>query len=94
MQNDAGSCSPKQFLQKAFVRRALIAVSATAAILVALASTALDIEGRDTFRVTVIYKNQVHPRFSEPEAGGWALDLKGEANGGKGLVFQRRGQWI
>jgi hypothetical protein len=45
-------------------------------------------------RVTVIYKNQMHPSIGELEAGAREKDHSGDANSQDGLVFQRRSQWI
>ena len=45
-------------------------------------------------RVTVIYKNQVHPSVGELEAGAAEKYDSGQANSDKEIAYQRRGQWI
>jgi len=100
MPRGAGSCSPRQLhmLQSIFNRTALIAISISAAALVALAMISNGMETQDlaeakSTRVTVIYKNQMHPSIGEIEART-QTEHKGEANSDKGLAVKRQDQWI
>jgi hypothetical protein len=77
-------------------RRDALAISLVVATLIALtiggngwkAPAARD---KDSSRVTVIYKNRVHPSIGELKARAAETD---EANSDKELLFQRQGQWI
>jgi hypothetical protein len=50
-------------------------------------------ESASSRRVTVIYKNQLHPSIGELEAAA-EKGRSGDANSHDGLIFQRRSQWI
>jgi hypothetical protein len=65
-------------------------------IAVATLGNGLAPAGEETgaLRVTVIYKNQVHPSIGELEAGAAEEHESGQANSDRELRFQRRGQWI
>jgi hypothetical protein len=81
-------------------RRQAIAVLLTGAAMVAVASLGNGLNappaGKETgsSRVTVIYKNQMHPSIGELEARAAEKYDSGQANGDREIVFQRRGQWI
>ena len=101
MRRDAGSCSPDQLcmFQYAFNRAAVIAMSTTAAVLVGLAvagngELAMGAVEPDLFQVTVIHKNQLHPKLGEVEARTAERRTKGEANSVHGIVPKPQGQWI
>jgi hypothetical protein len=101
MRRDAGSRSPDQLcmFQNVFNNAALIAMSTTAAVFVALAvagNEAGSIKPReaDLLRVTVIHKNQLRPRLSEVEARASERHTKGEANSVHRIAADQLGQWI
>jgi len=101
MPRGAGSCSPRQLhmLQSIFDRTALIAISISAAALVALAMISHGLETQDlaeakSSRVTVINKNHMHPSIGEIEARAVQTEHKGEANSDKGFALKRQDQWI
>jgi hypothetical protein len=75
-----------------------LAISLTAASLVTLAFMGNGLKApvgeESSPRVTVIYKNQVHPSVGELEARAAETDLSGEANSVIDFVIQRQGQWI
>jgi hypothetical protein len=48
----------------------------------------------DLFQVTVIHKNQLHPKLGEVEARAAERRTKGEANSVHGIVPKSQGQWI
>jgi len=78
---------------------AVIAISTTAAVFIALAVAGKGASGMksmeaDLFRVTVIHKNQLRPRLGEVEARESQLHTKGEANSVHGIVADQHGQWI
>jgi hypothetical protein len=50
-------------------------------------------ESAPSRRITVIYKNQMHPSIGELKAAA-EKDRSGDANSHDGLTFLRRGQWI
>ena len=85
-------------LQSIFNRTALIAISISAAALVALAMISNGLETQKLAeakspRVTVIDKNQMHPSIGEIEARTQTAH-KGEANSDRGLALKRQEQWI
>ena len=85
--------------QYAFNRAAVIAMSTTAAVLVALAIAGNGAAGgnsaeADRYQVTVIHKNQLGPKLGEVEARAAQRPTKGEANSIHGVILDRRGQWI
>ena len=101
MRRDAGSCSPDQMciFQNVLNNAAVIAMSTTAAVFIALAMAGNGAGGiksmeADLFRVTVIHKNQLRPRLGEVEARESQLHTKGEANSVHGIVADQHGQWI
>jgi hypothetical protein len=101
MRRDAGSCSPDQLcmFQNVFNSAAVIAMSTTAAVFLALAVAGNGAGGTkaveaDLFRVTVVHKNQLHPRLDEVEARASQRHTKGEANNIQGGVLGQQGQWI
>jgi len=101
MRRDAGSRSPDQLcmFQNVFNNAALIAMSTTAAVFVALAVAGneagnIKTEEADLFRVTVIHKNQLRAKLSEVQARASQRYTKGEANSVRGIVADQLGQWI
>lgn len=101
MRRDAGSRSPDQLcmFQNVFNNAALIAMSTTAAVFVALAVAGneagnIKTEEADLFRVTVIHKNQLRPRLSDVEARASERHTKGEANSVHRIAADQLGQWI
>ena len=101
MRRNAGSCSPDQLcmFQNVFNRAAVIAISTTAAVLVALAvagngAGSMNTVEADLFQVTVIHKNQLRPRLGEVEARASQQHTKGEANSVHNAVLDQQGQWI
>jgi hypothetical protein len=85
--------------QNVFNNAAVIAMSTTAAVFIALAvagngAGAIKSNEADLFQVTVIHKNQLRPRLGEVEARGSQLHTKGEANSIHGIVADQHGQWI
>jgi hypothetical protein len=98
MPKGAGSCSPQE-LHMLLNRTALIAISISAAAIVALAMISHGLETQDlaeakSSRVTVINKNQMHPSIDEIEARAVQTEHKGEANSDKGFALKRQDQWI
>jgi hypothetical protein len=86
-------------LQNAFNNAAVIAMSTTAAVFIALAVAGNGAGGTkaveaDLFRVTVIHKNQLRPRLDEVEARASQRHTKGEANSVHGILADQQGQWI
>lgn len=80
-------------------RRHALAISVTVATLVTLAIMgngwkAAVGEATPSSRVTVIYKNQIHPSLGELGARAVAADPSGEANSDKKFVSQRQSQEI
>jgi hypothetical protein len=76
-----------------------LAISLTAATLVTLAFIGSGLkapvgEEIGSSRVTVIYKNQVHPSVGELEARAAETDLSGQANSDTDFGIQRQAQWI
>src|SRR5215213_4227437 len=101
MRRDAGSCSPDQLcmFQNVFNNAAVIAMSTTAAVFIALAVAGNGAPGiraveADLFRVTVIHKNQLRPKLGEIEARASQRHTKGEANSVQDMVVDQQGQWI
>src|SRR5215208_6390378 len=100
MRRDAGSCSPDQLcmFQNVFNNAAVIAISTTAAVFIALAAAAngagdIKTVEADRFQVTVIHKNQLRPKLGEVEARASQRHSKGEANSVHGTVADQQGQW-
>jgi hypothetical protein len=76
-----------------------LAILRTGAAMIAVATlgnglNALVGEETGFSRVTVIYKNQVHPSTGELEARAAEKYDSGQANSDRELGFQGRGQWI
>jgi hypothetical protein len=100
MRQDAGSCNPEQLymVQQTFDCTALIVISITSVVLIALAIVGDGLGApnvtADLSLVTVISKNQLRPTIAELETHAAQAGSKGEANGDEGLVMQRQGQWI
>jgi hypothetical protein len=85
--------------QNVFNNAAVIAMSTTAAVFIALAAAGNGAAGvksmeADLFQVTVIHKNQLRPRLGEVEARASQRHTKGEANSVHGIVADQHGQWI
>jgi hypothetical protein len=85
--------------QNVFNSAAVIAISTTAAVLVALAIAGngpgpMRAVEPDLFQVTVIHKNQLHPRLGEVEARAAEQRTEDEANSVHGIVPGPQGQWI
>jgi hypothetical protein len=100
MQRNAGYCTPRQLnvLHRALHGRALLAGALTAAVLVALATgTAIGLPGMKPAhlaRLTVVYKNELHPTISELEARAPQGGHKGKASSDDSIRFKRQDQWI
>ena len=84
--------------QNFFNCAALIAISATAAVLFALAIAGNELDAlnaqADLFQVTVVHKNQLHPRRGEIRARAARRHSNDEAKSIQRIVFERQGQWI
>lgn len=85
--------------QNVFNNAAVIAMSTTAAVFIALAAAGngtgdIKTVEADRFQVTVIHKNQLRPRLGEVEARASQRRSKGEANSVHGIVADKQGQWI
>jgi hypothetical protein len=100
MQRNAGYYTPRQLhvLQRAFHCTALLATALAAAVLVALAaSTAIGLSAMKSAhlaRLTVVYKNELHPSISELQARALKGSDKGEVSSDERIEFKRQGQWI
>jgi hypothetical protein len=75
-----------------------LAISLTAATFVTLAFMGIGLKAsvgeESSSRVTVVYKNQVHPSVGELEARAAETNLSGEANSDMDFVIQRQSQWM